>query len=152
MNDFPCELMFVHRDAEREPREIRIAEIHRARAEVRELENFPVICVVPVRMQEAWLLFDEVAIRQAAGNPNGRMTLQLPRLRTVESLPDPKENLYALLREAKSLNRRRQRGEHISHDAQRVAEFIEDFSPLRVLPAFQALETEIVDIINSQGW
>ena len=32
----------------------------------------PAICVIPVRMQEAWLLFDEIAIRHAAGNPHGR--------------------------------------------------------------------------------
>jgi hypothetical protein len=54
---FPCDLLFVHRDAEREPRERRVAEIRRAldRLPV-ELRKPKAICVVPVRMQEAWLL------------------------------------------------------------------------------------------------
>lgn len=58
---------------------------------------FDAILIVPVRMQEPWLLFDEQAIRRAAGNPGGKTALPLPRLTQLESLPDPKETLYGLL-------------------------------------------------------
>ncbi|WP_223173784.1 hypothetical protein [Gloeobacter kilaueensis] len=67
---FPCELLFVHRDAEREIPQKRYQEIDQA-VQTAGLASLPVVCVVPVRMQEAWLLFDEVALRRAASNPNG---------------------------------------------------------------------------------
>lgn len=67
----------------------------------------PVICVIPVRMQEAWLLFDEVALRAAAGNPRDHQQLQLPDITKVEQLADPKEILHNLLREASGLTGRR---------------------------------------------
>jgi hypothetical protein len=73
---YPCDLLFVHRDAEKGPPEERIAEIDAAR-------NGLATCavpVVPVRMQEAWLLIDEAALRRAAGNPNGPMPLAMPSL------------------------------------------------------------------------
>lgn len=76
---YPCHLLFVHRDAERETREKRLTEINDAVAKaMASIEVPPVVCVIPVRMQEAWLLFDEPAIRYAAGNRNGRMPLDLP--------------------------------------------------------------------------
>ncbi|BAZ12137.1 hypothetical protein NIES4071_39650 [Calothrix sp. NIES-4071] len=34
----------------------------------------------------------------------------------------------------------------------RVSELIDDFSPLRTLPAFQALEADIQQIIQEQNW
>lgn len=56
--------------------------------------SVPHVCVIPVRMTEAWLLFDEAAIRQAAGNRLGRAPLALPPLDEVEQEPDPKSLLY----------------------------------------------------------
>jgi hypothetical protein len=41
-------------------------------------------------MTEAWLLADESAIRCAAGNPNGRVNLNLPDLQAIEDLPTPR--------------------------------------------------------------
>ena len=55
------------------------------------------ICVIPVRMTEAWLLIDEKAIRIAAGNRNGTEILEIPKLHELESLPDPKKLLYELI-------------------------------------------------------
>src|SRR5947207_5493239 len=80
---YPCELLFVHRDAETELRENRVVEIRRAvddAANVGLVPLPPAVCVIPVRMQEAWLLFDAAAIRRAAGNPNGQENLILPPL------------------------------------------------------------------------
>lgn len=139
---YPCDLLFVHRDAEREPLENRVDEITRA---VLELRNWPrYVCVVPVRMTEAWFLFNEAAIRRAAGNPNGRQELDLPPLRKVEELPDPKRTLRQLLELASGLKGRRLH--NLKATPRRVADFIDDFSPLRTLPASQRVEMEIQTI------
>jgi hypothetical protein len=50
---YPCELLFVHRDAEGASRIARVQEITAALGSI----STPAVCVVPVRMQEAWLLF-----------------------------------------------------------------------------------------------
>lgn len=93
----PCEILMVHRDAEREPIEKRRTAIGEA---VADLEQPPVVCVIPVRMQEAWLLFDEMAIRTAAGKPWGRTALQLPQVNQLESEANPKDTLHGLLQTA----------------------------------------------------
>jgi hypothetical protein len=51
---FPCDILFVHRDADRDPRSSRVDEIARARDIVSAAHDLPpVVCVVPVRMTEA---------------------------------------------------------------------------------------------------
>ena len=149
---YPCDLLFVHRDAEREAKERRFAEVHQALDRAKPPVGIPVVCVVPVRMQEAWLLFDEGAIRQAAGNQNGRVSLSLPSLRRIEERPDPKEDLYALLRLASELHGRRLKSFPESQHARRVADYIEDYSPLRSLTAFAVLEEHLVYTLKSYGW
>ncbi len=149
---YPCELLFIHRDAERDSHETRVNEIRTAVAKVASLGSMPTVCVVPVRMTEAWLLFDIVALRKAASNPNGRITLELPDIRRLEHLPNPKMELRRLLREASDLSSRRLRKFSASDSIHRVSELIDDFSPLRVLPAFIALESEINDVIQKQKW
>jgi hypothetical protein len=49
-------------------------------------------------MTEAWLLIDEKAIREAAGNPKGRQPLNLPKPSKTEELSDPKETLKPIFR------------------------------------------------------
>jgi hypothetical protein len=87
LHAYPCDLLFVHRDAESETPIKRRAEIREALQAV----TVPAICVAPVRMQEAWFLFDEAAIRRASGNPAGSVELQLPKLSGCENIPDPRE-------------------------------------------------------------
>lgn len=151
---YPCNLLFIHRDAERESREKRITEILEVLEEAvkKTVVVPPHVCVIPVRMQEAWLLFDEVALRKAAGNPRGRQPLQLPDIRKLEQLPDPKDILYGLLCEASELTGRRLKQFSVNERVHRLAELIDDFSPLRALSAFQLLETEIQQVIKTQGW
>lgn len=155
LNQYPCELLFVHRDAEREPFETRKAEVERALEEARTRTNIPkAICVIPVRMSEAWLLFDEMAIREAAGNPRGRGSLELPKLSRLEDLPDPKENLENLLIQASGHSGRdlKKFRQNLGHHKARVVDHVSDFSPLRHLSAFQALEEGIRQVIQEQGW
>jgi hypothetical protein len=103
-------------------------------------------------MQEAWLLFDEAALRLAADNPRGTMPLSMPLVERLEEIPDPKEVLYRLFYHACGLRSGRLRRFQPSARVHRLAELIEDFSPLRRLAAFQALETEIATLVTTQGW
>ena len=148
---FPCDLLFVHRDAERATVEHRAAEVGRAVRKTK-VATGPVVCVVPVRMQEAWLLIDEAALRHAAGNPNGREPLNLPSVETLEALPDPKEILHDLLRRASGLRGRRLASFNERLSGHRVAELIEDFRPLYWLTAFQRLAADVARTVTEQGW
>jgi hypothetical protein len=135
----PCDVLFVHRDAEARSLEERLEEISQAarRALIR-----PHVPVVPVRMTEAWLLIDEAAIRSAADNPSGRKSLELPSLRRIESVADPKEHLHAcLIRAAEKSGRRLHRFQRdLPRRVQLVATLIQDYSPLRKLAAFRRFE------------
>lgn len=77
------------------------------------------------------------------------MPLKLPSIKNIESLPDPKEVLNDLLREASGLSGRRKSNMPVSHHAQRVAEYIEDFAPLQNLTAFQYLRTQIANLVQN---
>lgn len=74
----------VHRDADNAGPDARRSEIHGAAALVD--ADAAVVPVIPIRMTEAWLLLNEVDIRTVAGNPRGRMSLDLPKLHEVETL------------------------------------------------------------------
>ncbi len=74
---YPCQVLFIHRDGDNQGREQRLEEIGKALTQVRRSMS-PTICVIPVRMTEAWLLLDEAAIRTAADNPKGSQALQIP--------------------------------------------------------------------------
>ena len=143
------DLLFIHRDAEKHSFELRHKEIETALAGQ---TNPPAVCVIPVRMQESWLLFDESAIRRAAGNPNGRRHLQIPPMTTVEALPNPKESLFSLIRDASDLSSTRLKKLRTHQCAHLVAQAIEDFVPLQGLPAFCALEEELGRVVNAMRW
>ncbi|MCB2263030.1 MAG: hypothetical protein LGR52_08845 [Candidatus Thiosymbion ectosymbiont of Robbea hypermnestra] len=137
---YPCDLLFVHRDAEAVPLEQRVAEI---RAAVTELSD-PPVPVVPVRMQETWFLIDEPALRRAAGNPHGRVDLAMPAIDRLERIPDPKQMLYELLLKASELKGRGRKKFNPGQQAIRLGKLIEDYSPLRKLTAFQHTEEQTV--------
>jgi hypothetical protein len=137
---FPCNILFVHRDAEASAPSDRVLEIERA---------LPTgvgshVCIVPVRMTEAWLLIDERAIRMAAGNPHGVHSLGMPSAHNLESLANPKHVLRDLLVQASAFcGRRRDKFEReLSQRVHRVAELIDDFGTLRSLPAFREFEQD----------
>ncbi|HSN99332.1 MAG TPA: hypothetical protein VLS89_13645 [Candidatus Nanopelagicales bacterium] len=102
-------------------------------------------------MSEAWLLFDEPAIRFAAGNPSGKVPLDLPRPRDVESI-HAKDRLYQCLKTASGLKGHRLQKFSPEHRVQIVAERIEDYSPLRRLEAFVALEKELRLALEQNSW
>ena len=102
-------------------------------------------------MTEAWLLFDETAIRLAAGNPNGKNPLNLPDLSTIEQIPDPKNILFEILREASGLTGRRLKAFNMAESRIRITALVSDFSPLGKLSAFQRLERNI-STLKQNGW
>ena len=141
---YPCDVLFVHRDAEAQSPELRRAEIA---GSLNWLE-IPHVPVIPVRMTEAWLLADETAIRCAAGNPNGTEALNLPELRRLEEVPDPKEVLYDALVAASGLNARRRNKFPAQQRVPglRITSMI--FSRLNGLSAFRELQENIRRVIG----
>ena len=95
---------------------------------------------------EAWLLFDEPALRKAADNPNGKIRLAMPKLSKIESLPNPKQTLRKLLIQASEGPPNRLRRFSEARAARLVTQFIGDFSPLRKLSAFRRLEGEFANL------
>lgn len=138
---FPCEILFVHRDADRELPQARHDEIRHAFDKAR--IQLPAVAVIPVRMLEAWLCFNEDAVRKASGNPTGKSPLHLPTLKRIETRPDPKADLREALLTASELAGRRRKKFNSAAAFWRVVDFIEDFSPLRELPSFLAFENSI---------
>jgi hypothetical protein len=141
---FPCDVLFIHRDAERESPEVRHAEIRSAfcRAASTGL-HLPAVAVVPVRMLEAWLLIDEKAIRQAAGNPNDTVPRGLPSLGRLEGRPDPKKDLRDALRAASGRRGRRLAKFDDGQAFWRLVDCMNDFTPLRQLRAYSIFEDSI---------
>ncbi len=143
---YPCRLLFVHRDAERQDPRVRYEEIQAANRTA-----FNHVCVVPVRMQEAWLLHNEAALRDAAGRPSGTEDLPLPPSHRWERLPDPKRVLYEALRTANGAKGRRAKSFKPGRAAHRLADLITDWSPLRTLAAFTRLETDTRTALTELG-
>ena len=142
---YPCDVLFVHRDAEAQPSDLRREEIANALRGT-SVRHIP---VVPVRMTEAWLLADEKAIRSAASNPNGRENLNLPDIRRLEDLPNPKRVLHDALTIASGLNAHRRSRLPVRQRVQLIPNYIDDYSRLNVLPAFQTLQQDIRVLIEN---
>ena len=144
---YPCDVLFVHRDAENQNPNLRYSEIEEAMERVAaEIGSKKYVCIVPVRMQEAWLLINQAAIRRAAGNPNGKNALAMPDVSEIESIQSPKNRLLQLLKDASELRGRRLKKFRPTKHVHLIAANISDFSPLRQLPAFQRLEADILQL------
>ncbi len=148
--EFPCDILFIHRDAETKSLAARIHGIERALPSLTNPDGrpAPTVCVVPVRMQEAWFLFDEPAIRRAAGNPRGSVALNMPRVADIEDISDPKKLLYDLLTTARDATGRRKKKFSPRVAVHRLAELIGDYLPLRHLPAFQRPEADLRTMLD----
>lgn len=145
---YPCDVLFVHRDAEAEPAEKRIEEVRRAVEEAAAHSRW--VPVVPVRMTEAWLLVDEAAIRQAASNPSGTAALDLPALSRLEGIRSPKTVLHRALEKASGRSGRRldQFRRDMGHHVHRVAQLIQNKESLREIAAFKRLEADTRDALR----
>jgi len=143
---YPCELLVVHRDAEAQSIAVRKQEVARAIANAG-LTRPPHVCLVPVRMTEAWFLFDTNAIRIAAGNPHGTQDLGLPPMHRFEQM-DAKPALHQALRAASGHTGRKLRKFCSARAVHRLGESLCDFSPLRQLPSFRSFEEELLAVAS----
>ena len=144
---FPCDILFVHRDAERENPSVRQREIESSWPD--SPPKAVLICVIPVRMTEAWLIANELPIRSAVGNPNGVEQLGLPAVKDIETLPDPKELLFSALKAASGLNASRKRRLNPHTYRHRVSELTNDLAPLRQLTSFKHLEAQVQEYLTA---
>ena len=138
---FPCDFLFVHRDEEGVGTAIRQQEIDSIWPAGE--QTTVLICVIPVRMTEAWLIANAKPIRLAVGNPNGAEVLDLPAAKDIESSPDPKEILFTALITASGLNARRKARFNPHQFRHRVSELTDDLAPLRMLASFKHLEAQV---------
>lgn len=132
-------IIFVHRDSESHPPEHRLREFDN-------VTRTDVVPVVPVRMSEAWVLFDGRAIARAVGSP--AVEVSAPKIDDIESISDPKDRLDELLfHAAGSPTGRRGRNFRRSIVQRRVsvATHIADYGPLEGLPAFQRFQDALAE-------
>ncbi len=149
---FPADLYFVHRDTDTFDRPTRVTEIQTAI--VKSGVEQPYVCVVPVRMTEAWFLFSEDAIRRAADRSRGRGPLNLPSHSESQRRADPKAILEDKLALASELTGRRlsQFRAEIGRRKSLVAAGISDYTPLRQHLSFRQFEEELLDILRAFNW
>ncbi len=143
---YPCDLLFVHRDAEGESIDQRMREIETSTRGYAPNS----VAVVPVKMTEAWLLTNEASIREAVGNLTGTAPLSLPTLAAIERV-DAKEKLDAALTSAANLNRRRTRMFRAQDYRFRVAECTHDLERLRKLSSFASFEERLEAVLRHLG-
>lgn len=145
---YPCDVLVIHRDAEAISWNERVEEINDA---VRSLQLSVWLPVVPVRMTEAWLLFDSQSIRRAAGNPQGTIALDLPIRARWEAEPDPKQKLFDALRISSELHGRRLKKFKEHEACARLANLIVDFGYLRGLVSFDEFEKKLDEQLRLVG-
>lgn len=135
--------MVVQRDADRGPAQDRRDEI--GAAVDAEWPGLRHVTVVPVRMLEAWLLLDEVCLRQVAENPRGRVDLDLPKGVAAEKIADPKQLLKDSLARASEYKGRRltQFQKRFSQHRLRMLELLDPEGPVTCLPSWRNFVKDI---------
>lgn len=143
------DILLVHRDADK---------AHLAVAREQEIVDaaagFGARCVpvVPVLMSESWFLFDEAALRSAAGSTTRSTPLELPSIPNLEEERKPKQKLRISLRAASGPSGRRLRDFDCRAAYHRLSDRIDDFGPLLDVPSFartaDALREAVADAMK----
>lgn len=143
------DLVIIHRDADRDGRDARLSEIEKAVAAV--APNTAFSAIIPIRMTEAWLLTDEQELRRVAGNPNGKIPLDLPNPTKVESIPDPKKLLKEALGLASGLTGRKLTRFHdrFSQHRRQLLERIDPAGRITVVPSWQCFVADLESGLKS---
>lgn len=149
LREFPCDLLFIHRDAEGASLAQRKDEISIA-CEGLDIKTVPII---PVHMTEAWMFADEAAIRFASENASGTHRISIPAKRQWESMADPKAALFEVLIEASAKSGRALKKFNPEKARTLIAQRATQFKQLRGLSSFdafeQALTQQLVRLINA---
>jgi hypothetical protein len=137
---YPYDILVYHRDAE--SNDLQIIDVRKSEVfkEVDEEEKNTIVCVVPIKMMESWLLINKEALKKAAGNRNYKGNLSMPSINKIEAIPQPKELLHHLLITASGLKGRNLNKFNQHQAVHWLAEYIDDFSMLRELQAFRIFE------------
>lgn len=142
------DVLFIHRDADRVGADARYAEITEAVQQAGCAHHW--IGIVPVRMTESWLLLDEAAIRRAAGNPNGRIELDLPSPAEAERVADPKSLLRSAIILSAEVQGRRRRAltKRLSGIRDQLLENLPVGGPLEQLESWTRFRDDTVAALN----
>lgn len=144
------DLVVIHRDSDGNPPDHRRTEIAEAVAAVSPgLTHVPVI---PVRMLEAWLLLDHAAIREVAGNPNGRVALGLPKPARAESVADPKTLLKQAIATASEEKGRglKKLQARFSENRARLLQMLDREGPVKQLASWQSFTHDLQEALLSR--
>lgn len=146
----PIDIAFIHRDSDGPSEAARLAEVSAALQALGDRAPLAV-AVVPVQELEAWLLLDEGAVRAVVGKPSGRRALSLPPARSIESTSSPKEVLRQACLDASEARGRRLKEERRRFSERRrvLLERLDIDGPIRLLPAWQALERRVGEAVET---
>ncbi len=146
---FPYNILFIHRDAET----INVKTIQERQQQIKEEigedEFAKVVCIIPVKMMETWLMIDTEAIKKASGNRNYSGPIVLPPVNKLEKESQPKKKLHGLLEQASGLKGRNLQKFNAHKAVHLVAENIKEFNTLRQLEAFRAFELNLTTVVNA---
>ena len=142
------DVLFIHRDADSAVPGPRYQEITAAVQEAG--YDGPRVSIVPVRMTESWLLLDEAAIRIAAGNPNGRVQLNLPSPAEAERIANPKSALRSAIIAAAEVQGRRRRAltKRLPSMRDQLLETLPVGGPLEQITSWTRLRDDTVAALN----
>jgi hypothetical protein len=141
---YPCDLLFIHRDAETTDLDIIEVRKQEINTVVQNMTSLPpIVCIIPVKMMETWLLINSEAIKKAAANRNSKAAIALPPVKDLEKHQEPKKLLHTLLGDASGLKGRNLTKFNAHQAVHLVSEYVEDYADLRKLHAFQVLEADI---------
>ena len=143
---YPFDILIYHRDAEANT----IKSVEERKKEIlQKVNDSIVVCVIPIRMMETWLLIDSLAIKKAAGNRSYNGNLTLPDIKNLEVHKKPKKCLHDLLVQASNLNGRGKQNFNVHKAVHLVADNITDYSLLRNLDAFKLFEKDFQTTIDN---
>lgn len=145
---YPADIYFIHRDAETNDTDsiqLRTEQIYK---EIGQDAVRTVICIIPIKMMETWLMIDAEAIKKAAGNRSYKEPILLPAISKLEKENQPKVTLHKLLKDASGLKGRNLDKFNPHKAVHLLAEYTDDYSPLRKLAAFKAFEESLVGIVT----
>jgi hypothetical protein len=141
------DVVIVHRDTDNRDRTVRYDEMLRAYENAKPADHM--VPIIPVRMTEAWLLLDEAAIREVAGNPNGRNPLGLPRGVSVERNSNPKQLLEQAILAAADVTGRKRKclSQRFYQNRRSLLERLDRFGPITHLPSWQQLVEDVERVV-----
>lgn len=142
------DLVFVHKDSDdSDPSRVR----NEITSAFKALDlAVPGVCVVPVQELEAWLLCDEMAIREVAGFPGGKSRIDMPKLGQIETTRSPKEVLKKAYVDAADLRgaRLRKHTNRFSMRRSALLERLDVHGPITCLSSWQQLVSDVNDAVG----